>query len=780
MAKFTLTAGSDTVVGGPADDTVEVTGDWTFNAGDSLVGGAGTDTLAISGMGGGFHVDQLATFTGFENITITNNFPWPSGSTTTVSLGSQSIAVTGYGAGSKYVYLGTGAVTLQGINNVHSTSASNWNAGNSIDGGNIRLESNGGLYDLTTNNLSHINSLYGVGNDLTVKVNSAVAAGVASFNSVSSTNTKLMTSDAALDLSHSTVSGFTITTSNAGGTNFTVSDINTAVRIAGGSGTDTITAQGFTFSADQRNAIFASSVEYIVDASGTYTAAQNPNLFTLTAGSDTVTGTTGNDTVNGTAATLNAGDSLTGGAGTDTLALYGSGLFHVDQLASFTGFENIAFNNSMEGWATLYLGSQSIAVTANGSGMKSVSLGSGEVTFQAADSGLCVVQNMAPSDWKAGNSIDGGSLQLNVLSSPGAVYDLTMNKLSHLDSLYGFGTDLTLKVNSAVTGNVAIFYGYGQGNLKLVTSDTALDLSHSTVSGFTVTTSYAGGTNFTVSDISTALQIVGGSGSDTITAQGFAFDTDQRKAIFATSSIEKIIDTSGTYTVHPAVANIISNQSSPEDQAWSFQIPSNTFSDADGGHSLTYRVTLGNGDPLPSWLAFNTSTQTISGTPPANFNGQIALKITASDGSFTASDTFTFGVTPVNDAPVVANAIVDQHSPEDTAWSLTVPANTFSDIDGDALAYTASLVDDSVLPSWLSFNAVTRTFSGTPPANFNGQLALKVTASDGTFSTSDTFALNVTAVNDAPIVGDTAHVSIAENTTAEPPWGRPTRMPVRR
>ena len=179
-----------------------------------------------------------------------------------------------------------------------------------------------------------------------MKINSAVAGGVANFNGYG-TNAKLVTSDAALDLSHSTVSGFTVASSNATGTNFTVQDIGTAFQIAGGSGTDTITAQGFTFSADQRNAIFATaSVERIVDASGTYTAPPpNPNVFTLTTGSDTVTGTATNDTVNGTAATLNAGDSLTGGAGTDTLALYGSGTFRVDQLATFTGFESITLNN---------------------------------------------------------------------------------------------------------------------------------------------------------------------------------------------------------------------------------------------------------------------------------------------------------------------------------------------------------------------------------------------------------------------------------------------------
>ena len=94
--------------------------------------------------------------------------------------------------------------------------------------------------------------------------------------------------------------------------------------------------------------------------------------FTLTTGSDTVTGTDGNDTVNGTAATLNSGDSLTGGAGTDTLALYGSGTFRVDQLATFTGFESITLNNFTSDCANLYLGSQSVAVTGYGAGSEQV------------------------------------------------------------------------------------------------------------------------------------------------------------------------------------------------------------------------------------------------------------------------------------------------------------------------------------------------------------------------------------------------------------------------
>jgi Putative Ig domain len=53
--------------------------------------------------------------------------------------------------------------------------------------------------------------------------------------------------------------------------------------------------------------------------------------------------------------------------------------------------------------------------------------------------------------------------------------------------------------------------------------------------------------------------------------------------------------------------------------------------------------------------------------------------------------------------------------------------------------------DGTALPGWLSFNASTRTFSGTPPQDFNGTLDLKVTASDGALTAADTFTLTIGA-----------------------------------
>ncbi len=55
--------------------------------------------------------------------------------------------------------------------------------------------------------------------------------------------------------------------------------------------------------------------------------------------------------------------------------------------------------------------------------------------------------------------------------------------------------------------------------------------------------------------------------------------------------------------------------------------------------------------------------------------------------------------------------------PGATNWSYTAPAGLFSDPDGDAITYLATLSDGSALPYWLHFDSATRTFSGTAPGS---------------------------------------------------------------
>ena len=205
----------------------------------------------------------------------------------------------------------------------------------------------------------------------------------------------------------------------------------------------------------------------------------------------------------------------------------------------------------------------------------------------------------------------------------------------------------------------------------------------------------------------------------------------------------------------PAVTNAIADQSSYEDTAWSFTVPADTFTDADGD-ALNYSATLSDGSSLPVWLSFDASTRTFSGTPQQDFNGTLSLKVIASDGIDTAEDVFDLVIDPVNDVPVVANAVSDQSASEDAAWSFTVPEDTFSDVDGDSLTYSTTLSDGSALPSWLSFDDATRTFTGTPPAGAAGVVGLIVLASDGIETASANFSITVSPAdgggNTAPVV----------------------------
>ncbi|MEK7787030.1 MAG: putative Ig domain-containing protein, partial [Chloroflexota bacterium] len=79
-------------------------------------------------------------------------------------------------------------------------------------------------------------------------------------------------------------------------------------------------------------------------------------------------------------------------------------------------------------------------------------------------------------------------------------------------------------------------------------------------------------------------------------------------------------------------------------------------------------------------------------------------------------------------------------------------------IHGDTLTYSATLADGSPLPSWLSFNPTTRTFSGTPGAGNAGTLQITVITTDtGTLSATDTFALVISGPLPQTVSGTTGN-----------------------
>ncbi len=113
----------------------------------------------------------------------------------------------------------------------------------------------------------------------------------------------------------------------------------------------------------------------------------------------------------------------------------------------------------------------------------------------------------------------------------------------------------------------------------------------------------------------------------------------------------------------------------------------------------------------------------------------------------------------LNVAPVVGTPLPDQMVAQGTPLSLTIPAGTFTDqdiVNGDILTYGASFADGTPLPLWLTFDAVTGTFSGTAGMSDLGVLPIKITATDtGGLSADVYFNLTVANMITGSIYNDT-------------------------
>jgi len=182
----------------------------------------------------------------------------------------------------------------------------------------------------------------------------------------------------------------------------------------------------------------------------------------------------------------------------------------------------------------------------------------------------------------------------------------------------------------------------------------------------------------------------------------------------------------------PLVAAPIPDQQTLEDEVYTYEVPADTFTDADLGDSITLSATLADGSALPDWLSFDAGAETFTGTPLNEHVGTLSLTVTAADqDGASASDTFVLDVLNVNDAPTLEIPVADQQLEAQQAFELVLPLETFADVDvGDVLTYAASLADGSSLPSWLTFDAETLTFTGTPGSTVSGALNIRVTATD--------------------------------------------------
>ena len=169
-------------------------------------------------------------------------------------------------------------------------------------------------------------------------------------------------------------------------------------------------------------------------------------------------------------------------------------------------------------------------------------------------------------------------------------------------------------------------------------------------------------------------------------------------------------------------------------------------SDPDAGDKLTYEIV----QQSVNWLTIDSATGALSVAAGAAIDFEtlnlntVTVRVT-DVGGLKAERDISVRALDQNDPPTVTNSIPNMTAKPGTAFSYTIPANTFVDQDaGDSLRIAMTDGAGFPLPSWLSFNAATRVLSGTPTANDGGAVELKVTAIDSLgLSTSTKFSITV-------------------------------------
>ena len=168
----------------------------------------------------------------------------------------------------------------------------------------------------------------------------------------------------------------------------------------------------------------------------------------------------------------------------------------------------------------------------------------------------------------------------------------------------------------------------------------------------------------------------------------------------------------------PAVQIEIADQTATAGREFNFTFPGDAFGDVDGD-TLTYEATKGDGNDLPDWLAFNAGTRTFTGTPAAGAVGTLAVMVTASDGTLSASDKFDI---------VVGEAPADTTAP--TVESIVRQDPAASPTNADALTWRVTFSEDVANVDQADFT-VTGTTATLAVTEVTAAKVYAVTASDG-------------------------------------------------
>ena len=493
------------------------------------------------------------------------------------------------------------------------------------------------------------------------------------------------------------------------------------------------------------------------------------NILSGMAGPDTLSGLGGDDTLNGGT----GNDTMTGGAGADVFVFApGDGN---DTISDFV-FGEDSLDLTAFGLAPIQVKTAALngdrIITVNGDvtiQMTGVPLNLAPTITSLAPLGA--TENVAFSYILTATDLDGDTVTFDALNStlPGW--------LTHMGGLTFEGTPRQADVDAGTTPvTIAVTDGQGGSDVQL------FDLSVANVNDPPVALNGV----ININEDTAVFSNVSVLGSDldgdvlfySVSTQGmngvvvmdmtgaFSYTPNDNYVgtdtfSFTVSDPDFATDT-GTVTVTVLSQNDAPVITSPapsttqEDVLFSYQVTTN---DVDGDMVTVDELLT----TMPDWVSYDALTKTFSGTPDQAdvdaMNGAFSIIVSDGNGA-TDTQTFALAIQNVNDAPNITS-IAPMTATEDTAFSYQITA---TDVDGDTVTVDELL---TTMPSWVSYDALTKTFSGTPLQAdvdaLNGAFSIVVT--DGNLGTdTQTFSVMVNNQNDAPEIQSVGVTEVTVDT----------------
>ncbi|XPV67831.1 MAG: Ig-like domain-containing protein [Halarcobacter sp.] len=167
----------------------------------------------------------------------------------------------------------------------------------------------------------------------------------------------------------------------------------------------------------------------------------------------------------------------------------------------------------------------------------------------------------------------------------------------------------------------------------------------------------------------------------------------------------------------------------------------------------------------PSYGSIVISSDKITYTPNANFNGNDSFVVTLTDNNgFSVDKAISVTVNPIDDAPVITTTLDNQSENED-GKGLVISLTT-TDVDNDLnttpATYSATSSDENIATAYIQNGKLIVV----PKPNANGTVTITVTTTVNGKSSTKTFTYTLVSVNDAPTISNIADISHEQSSSA--------------